>query len=146
VRVLILAVGRIKERGVRDAIDDYVARVRRYVNVEEIEVKDGPGREVAQAVLRRIPEGAHVALLEVDGRAYSSEGFARWLERAGSRGKGIVAFVIGGADGIPLELSRATSDRLSLSTMTLPHRLARLFLAEQLYRAMTILRGEPYAR
>jgi 23S rRNA (pseudouridine1915-N3)-methyltransferase len=71
---------------------------------------------------------------------------AKRVERWSSRGKGIVAFVIGGADGIPADLLSRADARLSLSTLTLPHRLARVVLAEQLYRAMTILRGEPYAR
>jgi 23S rRNA (pseudouridine1915-N3)-methyltransferase len=64
--------------------------------------------------------------------------------RATARHKGIVAFLIGGADGLPPDVSRAAHDRWSLSALTFPHRLARLVLVEQIYRAMTILRGEPY--
>ena len=75
-----------------------------------------------------------------------SEAFARRLSQWGSQGKGEVVFLIGGADGLPREIADAAYVRLSLSTMTLPHRLARVLLLEQLYRAMTILRGEPYAR
>jgi 23S rRNA (pseudouridine1915-N3)-methyltransferase len=63
-----------------------------------------------------------------------------------TQGKGRIAFVIGGAEGLPQAIRARAHEKLSLSTMTLPHRLARLFLAEQLYRAVTILRGEPYAR
>ena len=96
-------------------------------------VKDRPLRE------------ATVVAMEVEGQALSSEVFARTLERWGARGKGTVAFLIGGADGLPPELSRAAHARISLSTLTFPHRLARLVLVEQIYRAMTILRGEPYA-
>jgi len=86
-----------------------------------------------------------VIAMEVGGRALTSEVFARELERNAARGKGIVAFLIGGADGLPAETSRAASDRWSMSALTFPHRLARLVLVEQLYRAMSILRGEPYA-
>ncbi len=68
------------------------------------------------------------------------------MERWTSRGKGSVAFVIGGAEGIPSELSKKADARLSLSRLTLPHRLARVVLLEQLYRSLSILRGEPYAR
>ena len=74
----------------------------------------------------------------------SSEAFAREVGRWGSQGKGVVAFLIGGADGLPPAVSRGAAARVSLSALTFPHRLARLVLVEQIYRAMTILRGEPY--
>ena len=141
-RLVVIAVGRVKERPLRASLDDYLGRLRRYVPTDEIELESGPGE--AQAFLRASAGAATVAL-EVSGRALSSEAFARLVERLASRGKGKVAFLIGGADGIPREISAAADERLSLSAMTLPHRLARLVLAEQLYRAMTILRGEPYS-
>ncbi|HET9932448.1 MAG TPA: 23S rRNA (pseudouridine(1915)-N(3))-methyltransferase RlmH, partial [Polyangiaceae bacterium] len=68
------------------------------------------------------------------------------LERWLAQGKGVIAFAIGGAEGLPAEFSKRAQHRLSLSRLTLPHRLARLLLAEQLYRALSIARGEPYAR
>ncbi len=139
-RLAVVAVGRIKERGLRSVADDYLSRIGRYVRCDEIEVRD------AAALERALPAGARVVALEVDGSALGSEAFARRLERWGSDGKGVIAFVIGAADGIPKELSARADERLSLSAMTLPHRLARVVLLEQLYRAMTILRGEPYAR
>jgi 23S rRNA (pseudouridine1915-N3)-methyltransferase len=139
-KLIVVCVGRIRERELRAVADDYAARIRRYVRCEEVEVRDGA------ALDRALPKGAFVVALEVQGDAVSSETFARRLESWGSRGKGDVAFVIGGADGIPEHVSRAASARLSLSTMTLPHRLARVLLFEQLYRAFTIMRGEPYAR
>ena len=89
--------------------------------------------------------GATVIALEVGGKSLTSEAFARGLERSMAQGKGVVTFLIGGADGLPPEVSRAAHDRWSLSSLTFPHRLARLVLIEQIYRAMTILRGEPYA-
>jgi 23S rRNA (pseudouridine1915-N3)-methyltransferase len=76
----------------------------------------------------------------------SSAAFARWLDARMAQGKGRVVFVIGGAEGLPASIRERADEKLSLSAMTLPHRLARLFLAEQLYRAITILRNEPYAR
>jgi 23S rRNA (pseudouridine1915-N3)-methyltransferase len=84
--------------------------------------------------------------LEVDGEAVTSTELSKRVERWSSTGKGVVAFVIGGAEGIPKDLSRSAVARLSLSKLTLPHRLARVLLLEQLYRALSILRGEPYAR
>lgn len=145
-RLVVVAVGKVKERGVREAIDDYVKRTKRYVGFDEIELRDAKERDVIADFQKRIPEGAHLIALEVGGRTHSSEGFAKHLEQRGAQGKGIIAFVIGGAEGLPREVVARADETLSLSTMTLPHRLARLILVEQLYRAMTILRGEPYSK
>jgi 23S rRNA (pseudouridine1915-N3)-methyltransferase len=143
-RIVVVAVGRVKDRALRGAIDEYLGRIRRYVPVDEIELADAPAAKLEPAFLKAT-SGATVIALEVNGRAPSSEVFAKELERNASRGKGVVAFLIGGADGLPPAISKAAHDRLSLSTLTFPHRLARLVLIEQLYRAMTLLRGEPYA-
>ena len=143
-RVAIVAVGRVKDRALRASIDDYLGRVRRYVPCDEIELADAPAPKLEAAFGKATAEATTLAL-EVTGKALPSEAFARGLERAAARNKGIVAFLIGGADGLPPAVSRAAHDRWSLSALTFPHRLARLVLAEQIYRAMTILRGEPYA-
>ena len=124
----------------RAVASDYLSRLTRYVKCEEIETKDAAG------LAKAIPEGAFVVALEVNGERISSTELSTRLERWGARGKGLIAFVIGGAEGIPSGLSAKADARLSLSTFTFPHRLARVMLFEQLYRAMTLLRGEPYAR
>jgi 23S rRNA (pseudouridine1915-N3)-methyltransferase len=142
-RIVVVAVGRVKDRPLRDALDDYFGRIRRYLPCEEIELADGPESKLSMA-FAKATAGATPVALEVTGRALSSEAFARELERRGSQGKGVVAFLIGGADGLPPAVSQGAAARLSLSPLTFPHRLARLVLVEQLYRAMTILRGEPY--
>lgn len=142
-RLVIVAVGRVKDRPLRDALAEYLGRLRRYVPCEEIELADAPASKLALA-FAKATAGADTIALEVGGRALSSEAFAREIERRGSIGKGVLAFLIGGADGLPPGVSSGAADRLSLSTLTFPHRLARLVLVEQLYRAMTILRGEPY--
>jgi len=144
VRICIIAVGKIKERGLREVLDDYIARVRRHVPCDEIEVKEGKDDE--KALRAAIPSGALSVALEIDGRELDSAGFARQLERWGSTGKGVVAFLIGGADGLPKALSREAHARLSMSKMTFAHRVARIVLAEQIYRAITIWRNEPYHR
>jgi 23S rRNA (pseudouridine1915-N3)-methyltransferase len=146
VKITILAVGKVKERGIREAIDDYLGRVKRHFPVEEVEVRDAPPAQLAPALEKRLPAAAHVVALDMAGPARSSVEFARWLDAKASQGKGNVVFLIGGADGLPPSTIAASSEKLSLSAMTLPHRLARLILAEQLYRAVTILRNEPYAR
>lgn len=139
-KLVVVAAGRLKEREVRAIADDYLARIRRYVKCDEVEVKSA--KELAAA----LPDAALVVALEVEGEALSSTELSRRVERWGSTGKGVVAFVIGDADGIPRALSQAAAARISLSRLTLPHRLARVILLEQLYRALSILRGEPYAR
>ncbi|HEX2672016.1 MAG TPA: 23S rRNA (pseudouridine(1915)-N(3))-methyltransferase RlmH [Polyangiaceae bacterium] len=139
-KLFVIAEGRIKEREMRAIANDYLGRLSRYVKCDEIETKDAAG------LVKAIPEGAFVVALEVDGERISSSELSTRLERWGARGKGLIAFVIGGAEGIPSALSAKADVRLSLSTFTFPHRLARVMLFEQLYRSMTLLRGEPYAR
>ena len=143
-RIVIAAVGKVKDRPLREAIDEYLGRVRRHVAVDEIEIADGPGARV-RAGFEKATREANVIAMEVTGQALTSEAFARTIERFGSRGKGTITFLIGGADGLPADVSAAAHARVSLSSLTFPHRLARLVLVEQIYRAMSILRNEPYA-
>ena len=143
-RVRIIAVGKAKDRDLRSLLGDYYARIGRYAKLEEIEIKDGKVDDVAERLARSIPDRSRVVALEVDGRSLSSRGLAAWLERAENDSVQSVVFLIGGAYGLPPEISKKADLRLSLSAMTLPHRLARLFLAEQIYRGFSILRGEPY--
>ena len=144
-RIAIIAVGKIKQAGMRGELDDYLGRIRRYANCDEVELKDAPEGELIARFERALPERGTIAALEVDGRAYDSPGFARFIGRCELDAVGTVAFLIGGAYGLPAAVSRRADVRVSLSKLTLPHRLARLVLAEQLYRAFTILRNEPYA-
>jgi 23S rRNA (pseudouridine1915-N3)-methyltransferase len=139
-KLVVVAAGKLKEKEVRAIADDYLGRIRRYVKCDEIEVKS------AKDLAAGVPDGALVIALEVDGEALTSTELSRRVERWSSTGKGVVAFLIGGADGIPKELSKSAAARISLSKLTLPHRLARVLLLEQLYRSLSILRGEPYAR
>ncbi len=143
-RVRIIAVGKAKDRDLRSLLGDYYARIGRYAKLDEIEIKDGKVADVAERLARAIPDRSRVVALEVDGRSLNSRGLAAWLERAENESVQSVVFLIGGAYGLPPEISKKADLRLSLSAMTLPHRLARLFLAEQIYRGFSIVRGEPY--
>lgn len=125
-------------------LDDYFTRIGRYASFEEIEIKDGDAADVAAKVSKHIPDRARVVALEVDGKEFSSRDLAKWIARAENDAVRTLVFLIGGAYGLPRALSDGAHLRLSLSKMTLPHRLARLVLAEQVYRAFTILRNEPY--
>ncbi|MBI2895482.1 MAG: 23S rRNA (pseudouridine(1915)-N(3))-methyltransferase RlmH [Deltaproteobacteria bacterium] len=139
-RFRIAAVGKVREPYLRRAIDEYLGRIGHYARCEEVEVAG------ASALARAVPERYSIVALDPAGKQLTSEAFAAWIGDRMNRSEHGLAFLIGGADGLPGSLVARASLKLSLSTMTLPHRLARLFLAEQLYRAMTILRGEKYAR
>ena len=143
-RIRIIAVGKAKNRDLRSLLEDYYARIGRYAKLEEVEIKDGEETQVSDRLARSIPDRSRVVALEVDGRPLSSHELARWIGRAENESVQTVAFLIGGAYGLPQALSKKADLRLSMSAMTFPHRLARLVLAEQVYRAFTILRNEPY--
>ena len=148
----IAAVGRVKNVALRQACEDYETRARRYVKLEVREVRDAgysdrdaaaARRKEAEALLRAIPRGARVVALTRTGRSLSSVELADNLNQW-QRDDLDVAFVVGGAHGLDAAVLDVAHSRMSLSAMTLPHELARLTLLEQLYRACTILRGEPY--
>lgn len=145
-RIAIVAVGKIKQPGLRAELDDYLGRIRRYTACDEIELRDGRERELVERFARALPDQRCTAVaLEVDGRELDSPSLARLLGAEQQAGTGTLAFLIGGAFGLPAAVSERAQQRLSLSRLTLPHRLARLVLAEQVYRAFTILRNEPYS-
>jgi 23S rRNA (pseudouridine1915-N3)-methyltransferase len=145
VRIVVVAVGKVKERGLRDAVDEYARRISKYGRFEEVELKDGRDAELGARFAKAIPDRARVVALEVDGEALSSSALAALVGRAEGDSRSALVFLIGGAYGLPADVARRADVRLSLSAMTLPHRLARLVLVEQIYRAFTILRNEPYS-
>ena len=133
-RVVAFGAGRMKSAALRAACDDYLSRIRHYAKIEE--------REGKQA---RIPEDARLIALARDGEEWSSPELADLVGRWEMDGRD-VAFAIGDADGLPVTLVRRAERRWSLGALTLPHELARVVVYEQLYRAYTIRRGEPYHR
>jgi 23S rRNA (pseudouridine1915-N3)-methyltransferase len=137
-KIVVLAVGKLRDRHVEALCDDYLARARRHLPVEVLEPEDDA------ALARRWPTSGEVIALEPGGVSWTTEALAQQVERRMTHGTRTLTFVIGGADGIPAALVKRAQLRLSLSAMTLPHRLARLVLCEQIYRALTIIRGEPY--
>lgn len=143
-RFRIVAGGKIREKYLRTAINEYLDRLKHYLPVDIVEVPQGRGAKVASAIERALPPRYELWVLDAAGKEPTSRELARWIEQRMTRGTKGVALVIGGNDGIPQDILSRAELRLSLSRMTLPHRLARLVLAEQLYRAMTIIRGEPY--
>ena len=140
-KVHILAVGRLKEAAFRDAEAEYLKRLRGKATVEVRELKDEP------ALLAAVPPRARLILLDEKGALWSSEDFAKVLGDEELRGGGRpVVIAIGGADGWTAAARAKTKETFSLGRITLPHRLVRVVIAEQLYRGFSILRGEPYHR
>ncbi|MEM7605998.1 MAG: 23S rRNA (pseudouridine(1915)-N(3))-methyltransferase RlmH [Myxococcota bacterium] len=142
-QIHIIAVGKVKERGIRAALDDYLKRIGRYGRVFETELKDSA--DVEARFRKALPERSRIVAMEVEGKAMSSHRFADFIGGCENQGVQSVAFLIGGSYGLPASLSKEADLQLSLSKMIFPHRLARLFLAEQIYRAFSILRNEPYS-
>jgi 23S rRNA (pseudouridine1915-N3)-methyltransferase len=151
VKLRIVVVGRPRNAAIADAVRDYEQRAGRYWPLEVREVKEESAKSLDPAVVRtrewaRLAEAAGsgaVVLCDHGGRGLDSVTFTSYLDSLRADGRD-VAFVIGGAFGLPDEAKAAAADRIALAPWTLPHELARLVLAEQLYRAGTILRGEPY--
>jgi 23S rRNA (pseudouridine1915-N3)-methyltransferase len=130
----------MRDRHLAAACDEYLARARHHLPVELIEVDDDA------ALLRRIPAAAEVIALEAGGEAWDTAQLTRFIEDGMLHGTRTLAFLIGGSDGLSAAAVARARRRLSLSAMTLPHRLARVVLCEQLYRALSIIKGEPYHR
>ena len=148
----VVAVGRIRHAALREACEDYVGRIRRYFKLELHEVPDStrgarPRAEALRlegaALLRSMPPGSIAVALTRQGGGDNSRRFAQRLAQWQREARD-VAYVLGGAYGLDRPVLARCTHHLSLSAWTLPHELARLVLFEQLYRAGTILRGEPY--
>ncbi|HVG47306.1 MAG TPA: 23S rRNA (pseudouridine(1915)-N(3))-methyltransferase RlmH [Rubellimicrobium sp.] len=152
-RVTILAVGRLRAGPERELVDDYLLRFDRTgralglgpATVTEVEAKAGGMAAEGALLSRAIPQGALLCCLDERGETLSSPAFAGLLGRWRDEGRD-AAFVIGGADGIDPELRGRAQKLLSFGAMVWPHMLVRAMLAEQLYRAATILSGGPYHR
>jgi 23S rRNA (pseudouridine1915-N3)-methyltransferase len=138
-RYHVVAVGRMRNAALRAAADEYVKRLGRYTHVEEREVKD------AARLAGAIPDAARLIALSRVGDPWSSADLARWTAQWDQEGRD-VALAIGGAEGLPVALVSDAERVWSLSLLTFPHELARVIVLEQLYRAFTIRRGEPYHR
>jgi len=140
VKLVVVAAGKLREAWVKEACDEYTRRIGRHLPIEVVEVRD------AAALAARVPPRFRLVALDENGHAPTSRELAEKLERwMGSAVPG-VCFVIGDADGLPRGLVARADEVLSLSRLTLPHRLARVVLCEQLYRALSIVRREPYHR
>ncbi|HEX7113581.1 MAG TPA: 23S rRNA (pseudouridine(1915)-N(3))-methyltransferase RlmH [Steroidobacter sp.] len=153
-RLLLIAAGTRLPRWVNEGFEEYAARFGADYKLElkEIALGQRSAGDLKQAIAREgqrmlaaLPPKAYVVALQVNGRAFSSEELAAFLEARSREGRD-VAFCIGGPDGLAPEIDQRADMRWSLSALTLPHSLARLVVVEALYRAVSIIKRHPYHR
>jgi 23S rRNA (pseudouridine1915-N3)-methyltransferase len=142
-KIHVVMLGKTRRPEIRALMDDYLARIRRFADVQLTEL-----REDSAAALRKLAfdSAATVVLLDDAGKPQSSAQFASWLGETRDRGAREIVFLCGGAEGFPEALRRRATQKLSLSSLTFSHELARAMLAEQLYRAFAILARHPYPK
>ena len=149
--------GKIKEKYLKDAIDEYSKRLNKYCRLEMIEVADEKTPDQASGVvednirakegeriLKYVKEDAYVITLEIQGNMLTSEELAAKVEKLGVQGTSHIIFIIGGSIGLGTEVLKRSDYALSFSKMTFPHQLMRVILLEQIYRSYRIIQGEPY--
>jgi 23S rRNA (pseudouridine1915-N3)-methyltransferase len=157
VHISIVTVGKLKEKYLKQGIDEYLKRLGSYAKIEVIEVADEKTPEElsetemvqvkqkeGERILAKINPDTYVIALAINGKLKSSEELADTIDKLATYGKSKIAFVIGGSLGLSDEVLKRSDEQLSFSKMTFPHQLMRLILVEQVYRAFRINRGEPY--
>lgn len=153
-KITLLTVGKTDIRWVREGLEMYSSRLKHYVNFDVVEIpelknvsalsKEQIKEREGELILKHIKANDSLVLMDERGREYRSIQFAAMLEDRMIRGGRDMVFVIGGAYGFSEEVYSRADDKISLSKMTYSHQLVRTIFAEQLYRAFTIIRGEPY--
>jgi 23S rRNA (pseudouridine1915-N3)-methyltransferase len=153
-RIRLLCVGKIKERFIREGCTLYESRISHYLPFTTIEVKEEKGaprsnhleikKKEGQRLLDKLEPNEVKIVLDSKGITFTSESFSAFLMNMEMQGRGKFAFLLGGPLGLDEKIITQADYTLSLSSMTLTHEMARLILVEQIYRAMTIMKGEPY--
>jgi 23S rRNA (pseudouridine1915-N3)-methyltransferase len=155
--ITVISVGKLKEKYLKEAIQEYSIRLTKYCKLDIIEVPDEKAPEnmsaaeegivkfkEGQTILKNIKDDTYVIALAIQGKQLSSEKFAELISGLGLRGKSNIAFVIGGSLGLSEEVLKRADYHLSFSAMTFPHQVMRMILLEQVYRGFRIIKGEPY--
>lgn len=156
-KVSILTVGKLKEKFMKAAVEEYVKRLGSYCKLEIIEVADEKTVENAsetvyeqirskegERLLKYMKSDAYVITLEIQGKLLSSQELAQHIDRLGVQGTSHIIFVIGGSLGLSQEVMKRSNLALSFSKMTFPHQLMRVVLVEQIYRSYRIINNQPY--
>ncbi|MDO6846370.1 23S rRNA (pseudouridine(1915)-N(3))-methyltransferase RlmH [Priestia megaterium] len=155
--ISIITIGKLKEKYLKQGIEEYLKRLSSYAKVGIIELADEKAPEnlsesemeqvkqkEGERILAKISDDTHVIALAINGKQKSSEELAKEIDSLATYGKSKIAFVIGGSLGLSSEVMKRSNAALSFSKMTFPHQLMRLVLVEQIYRAFRIIRNEPY--
>lgn len=155
--ITIISVGKLKEKYLKQAVEEYSKRLQRYCKLDIIELNDektpdnaSPKEEQqikekeGQAILKSIKDNSFVIALDLKGKMLSSEEFASFVQDSNTRGISSFTFVIGGSLGLSQEIINRANYKLCFSKMTFPHQLFRVMLLEQIYRGFRIIGGEPY--
>lgn len=153
-KIKIIALGKLKEKFLKEGIDEFLKRLTPYASIEifelpAIEIKDENLtqkvlEQEGEKILSHIKSASFVITLEINGANFSSEKFAQKIEEIANQGYGEIIFVIGSSCGLAKSISSRANLKLSLSKMTFLHQFARLLLVEQIYRAFKIQKGETY--
>ena len=155
--VQIIALGKLKEKYLTDAVKEYEKRISAFArfSITELEperLPENPSESEISAALdaeaekitARIPPNSMIIAMCIEGKQLSSEGFAKKINEAAINGKSSIAFIIGSSHGLSEKIKKTASLRMSMSEMTFPHQLARVMLSEQIYRAFTIIHNRKY--
>lgn len=155
--ISIVSVGKLKEKYLKQGIDEYLKRLGPYAKIDIIEVPDEKAPETlsdqemimvknaeGERILSKIGQDVHVIAMAIEGKAISSEDLAENLDKLATYGKSKVAFVIGGSLGLSDAVMKRANEKISFGKITYPHQLMKLVLVEQIYRAFRINRNEPY--
>ncbi|KYH28708.1 MULTISPECIES: 23S rRNA (pseudouridine(1915)-N(3))-methyltransferase RlmH [Clostridium] len=155
--ITVICVGKLKEKYLKSAIDEYSKRLSRYCKLDIIELSDEKTPDNASEkeelmikekegnnILKHIKDNMFVIALAIEGKMLSSEELADFIREQGVRGNSNIAFIIGGSLGLSKEVLSRADYKLSFSKMTFPHQLMRVILLEQVYRGFRIINGEPY--
>lgn len=155
--ITIICVGKLKEKYLKEGIQEYLKRLERYCDIRIIEVADEKvpeelsfaeeeivKKKEAERIKKHIKDNSYVIALDIMGRSSSSEEFARLIHKLNINGFSDITFIIGGSIGLSYDILDKANYKLSFSKMTFPHQIIRLILLEQIYRAFKIIKNEPY--
>jgi 23S rRNA (pseudouridine1915-N3)-methyltransferase len=142
-KIRLVMLGKTRRGEAQALLDDYIRRIKHYAEIEMLALRDGSSSAFRKM---KIDSSATVVLLDAGGKQFTSNEFACWLGDLRDRGTRELIFLCGDAEGFPEDVRNMTRQKVSLSTLTMPHEFARVVLAEQIYRAFAILSGHPYPK